>query len=679
MFGKMKLATKIWIVMIGCLIVPIVTVIVITHITNRSVETLVKTEIKQMADDHLTDIVTGIYTTIDEANRAAIKANCTAVAMNAKKHVAAIYENYKAGRISEKEARQQAADFLLSEKVGETGYLYVLSPSGVLVVHPQTDLIGQNLSQHDFISQQIALNGSGYLEYLWKNPGATEARAKSLAQVVFAPWNWIISATAYKDEFYKIVKSQVEDSIKERIASIQIGRTGYAYILGGTGENKGRYIVSFQRKRDGENIWNAKDSDGNHFIQTIVKQAVTLEPGRTATQFYPWKNSGDATARMKMVKTVYFESWDWVIGAGAYQDELEAAVVKSDHEFRSALYQILIAGAILLVAGIIVSIFLVRGITRPINRIIEILNNGADHVAAASEQVSAASQQLAEGTAEQAASLEESSNSLEHMAEIIQQNAENVGQADTLMNRTCSIVSQAMDSNREMIQSIEDISDSGREIGKIIKTIDEIAFQTNLLALNAAVEAARAGEAGQGFAVVADEVRSLAQRAAKAAHDTTNLITKTTERIDMGGRLVQSTSTYFGEVETNAQKVETLLGEIAGASRDQAENIAQINAAITQIDSVTQQTASSAEESAAASEELNAQSQSVRDSVSELASVIHGTRASRENGTRERITRQIMDQSNNRFRFTTQPVPVIGPEKRHSGNVLHLDNEYETF
>jgi methyl-accepting chemotaxis protein len=177
----------------------------------------------------------------------------------------------------------------------------------------------------------------------------------------------------------------------------------------------------------------------------------------------------------------------------------------------------------------------------------------------------------------------------------------------------------------------------GREIGKIIKTIDEIAFQTNLLALNAAVEAARAGEAGQGFAVVADEVRSLAQRAAKAAHDTTNLITKTTERIDMGGRLVQSTSTYFGEVETNAQKVETLLGEIAGASRDQARKHRPDQRRHHPDRFVTQQTAVQRRESAAASEELNAQSQSVRDSVSELASVIHGTRASRENGTRERI------------------------------------------
>lgn len=138
-------------------------------------------------------------------------------------------------------------DFLKSQVVGATGYLYVVSPTGTVIFHPNNEMIGSDLSQNELFKKQKAIGASGYVEYMWKNPGESQAREKSLAQETFEPWNWIIAATAYKEEFYKIVKSKVEESIKERIASIKIGQTGYVYVIKGQGEEKGHYVVSFER------------------------------------------------------------------------------------------------------------------------------------------------------------------------------------------------------------------------------------------------------------------------------------------------------------------------------------------------------------------------------------------------------------------------------------------------
>jgi len=275
-------------------------------------------------------------------------------------------------------------------------------------------------------------------------------------------------------------------------------------------------------------------------------------------------------------------------------------------------------------------IFLAVSITRPINRVAAGLTDGADQVASASAQVSSASQSLAEGASEQAAGLEETSSSIEEMSSMTKQNADNAHQAKVMMEETRQIVGNVNQHMGHMAQAIGEITKSSEETGKIIKTIDEIAFQTNLLALNAAVEAARAGEAGAGFAVVADEVRNLAMRAAESAKNTSSLIENTIKSVKSGNELTQATQEAFKKNVEIAGKIGKLIDEIAAASQEQAHGIEQVSKAVAEMDKVTQSNAANAEESASAAEEMNAQAEQMKVFVGDLVALVGGSNG---NGT----------------------------------------------
>ncbi len=337
------------------------------------------------------------------------------------------------------------------------------------------------------------------------------------------------------------------------------------------------------------------------------------------------------------------------------------------------------------VMGGLLSLLVIKSISKPIQRVIKGLNEGSDEMISASTQVSDSSQQLAEGASEQAASIEETSASLEEMSSMTKQNVENAIQARDLTNATNQIMDRANSSMAKLTTSMKEISAASEETFKIIKTIDEISFQTNLLALNAAVEAARAGEAGAGFAVVADEVRNLALRAAEAARNTADLIEGTVGKITDGSKLVNETEEAFTEVGQSTTKVGELVAEIAVASDEQAQGIDQINKAVAEMDKIVQQNAAYAEENASTSEEMSTQAVQIMNFVDDLTMLVDGI--AKKNG--ERLDSQKADSKSPLRQFSPAPRMMETSKKKPSdvyrlskinpNTAIPMDDDFKNF
>ncbi len=280
-----------------------------------------------------------------------------------------------------------------------------------------------------------------------------------------------------------------------------------------------------------------------------------------------------------------------------------------------------VLGAVIAVG---LSVLSIRRISKVLGEVSRTLSLGATQVSAAASQVATSSQTLAAGTSQQAASLEEISSSLEEITSTTQHNSESAAEGRTSADGARDAAERGADEVGRMTTAMEAIEKSSSDIGKIIKTIDDIAFQTNMLALNAAVEAARAGAAGAGFSVVAEEVRNLAHRAASAARETADKIATASVTSAEGHTLSVHVAEGLQQILLHARRVDVLVQQVATASKEQSQGLSQINASVSALDKVTQGNAASAEETASAAEELSAQSEELRSAALRL-SVLVGT------------------------------------------------------
>ncbi len=468
--------------------------------------------------------------------------------------------------------------------------------------------------------------GEGFVDYLWPKPtpdGLSREQPKLSYVRLIKEWDWVIGTGIYVDD---AVQDAIDKS-KQDIAKMRYDQGAGYFWINDMGQPYPKMVMhptlpALDGKVMDAAKFNCALGRGENLFKAFVDSCAANQQGFVDYRWPKPTADGLTAEQPKLSYVRLYEPLHWVIGTGAYIDDIEQAVAAKSLAVNEQIKKLLTRiGAIALVVAILAfaGLWLVaKRITDPIahcsafaqelgagnfeatiaiqahdeiGQLTTNLRSMGGNFKAIMANVDSISRQLSDGAAEQAMSLDCTSASIEMMATATRHNAQNAQQGDRLMMETRERVGEANAVMARLADSMHEIAQSSSETQKIIKTIDEIAFQTNLLALNAAVEAARAGEAGAGFAVVADEVRNLAQRASTAARDTSRMVAGIVEKISTGDQLARDTGTTFQAVSTNVGKVCGLMGEISTDANEQASSIEQINASVTAINDVTQQNA----------------------------------------------------------------------------------------
>ncbi len=251
------------------------------------------------------------------------------------------------------------------------------------------------------------------------------------------------------------------------------------------------------------------------------------------------------------------------------------------------------------------------GISDTLEKIVDV----AKRVYDVALRVQASSQSVSDGAEKQAGTVSNLTVSIEKISTQIENNSENSDMAAQMANAASASVENSNNQMRKLMQAMEDIHARSEEIGKINRTIEDIAFQTNILALNAAVEAARAGSSGKGFAVVADEVRTLATKSSEAARTTTQLIEASAASVGFGMKLVGQTAAELEKVVTDTSHTAEVVTKINQANAMQVELIKGVRKDLEEISTVVSANSTESEESARTGRELCEQAGELKELV----------------------------------------------------------------
>jgi methyl-accepting chemotaxis protein len=391
---------------------------------------------------------------------------------------------------------------------------------------------------------------------------STVMQGKTYRGIAYVVNAWYI--TAYEPIFdgrgeivgvlYVGVKQENVESLRQAILKTQVGETGYVYVLGGKGDDRGHYIISKNGETDGLNIWEAKDTEGRYFIQSIVEKAISLEPGQFVTERYPWRNPGEPEPRWKVARIAYYEPWDWVIGVGAYEEEFEEIYTQLQASRSRMIGLFVVAGLCLVTLGGATAWLIARGISAPLSLVTQAVTRLAEGSLPGLTQ---SIQAVAEGDLSTTIHLETDPIEVRSGDEL-----EDMARAFNAMNAALTTASEALG---QMIASLRDL------VGHVVASAHSVGEAADGLS-------SAADQAAQASLQVATAIQQIAQGAvhqSESVAQATGAVAQATHMIDSVARGAQEQSAAVIRSTEITTRISSAVEQVVASAR-RMENVREM-------------------------------------------------------------------------------------------------------
>ena len=302
------------------------------------------------------------------------------------------YERNK-NSLSEEALKDRLKSIVNATRYSKTGYFWINDFDAVVLIHPINQKLN-NQNMHDYkdpngkqifkeFAELAKKEKEGFVNYVWPKPGFDKPQEKVSFVKLFKPYNWVIGTGEYVDN----ITTKIQEEALKTISEMRYANNDYFWI---NDSNPKMIMHPMNQKLNGTDLSTYADPYGTKLFVEMAKVANAKSQGGLVKYYWDKPNKpNDPKAKFSYVQK--FGPWDWIIGTGAYVDDIETQIAAMEDNTRKEINVIIFSIAIftlisIIIASIVYNLFIKHTLIKPLedldDAIIKIKDGvgGADHI-----------------------------------------------------------------------------------------------------------------------------------------------------------------------------------------------------------------------------------------------------------------------------------------------------------